>query len=212
MGNLESSVIEILQFLLPGFVTAWVFYALTSYAKQSEFERVVQALIFTLFVQAVTYLAESLFLLIGHYKSFGIWNSDKRHLTSLIVALTLGLLFTYLANSDKLHKCLRFLKITKDTSYPSEWFSAFSKQITFVVLHFKDERRLMGWPIEWPSQPDSGHFLLIHYSWITDPTQEIVGIQSKVESILIDAKDVRWVEFMSEASWKHSENIDEKAI
>jgi hypothetical protein len=72
------------------------------------------------------------------------------------------------------------------------------KNVTYVVLHLKDERRLYGWPIEWPSVPDRGHFLLVQASWLKD-TEEI-PIKG-VKSILIDVNDVRWVEFM-EKTWE----------
>ncbi len=72
------------------------------------------------------------------------------------------------------------------------------KNVTYVVLHLKDERRLYGWPIEWPSLHDRGHFLLVQASWLKD-TEEI-PIKG-VESILIDVNDVRWVEFM-EKTWE----------
>ncbi|OWO67359.1 hypothetical protein B2J67_20175, partial [Vibrio cholerae] len=58
MENLTNDVITILQYLLPGFVSAWVFYSLTSYPKPSQFERVVQALIFTIFIQAIVVVVE----------------------------------------------------------------------------------------------------------------------------------------------------------
>ncbi len=46
--NLPSSeVLKVIYALLPGFVAAWIFYGLTAPPRQSPFERVVQALIFT---------------------------------------------------------------------------------------------------------------------------------------------------------------------
>ncbi|SUP44184.1 Uncharacterised protein [Vibrio furnissii] len=58
MENLTNDIITLLQYLLPGFVAAWMFYSLTSYPKPSQFERVVQALIFTIFIQAIVVVIE----------------------------------------------------------------------------------------------------------------------------------------------------------
>ena len=199
MGSVTNNIIQILQFLLPGFVAAWIFYSLTSYSKPSQFERVVQALIFTLFIQALVSITEYVFLRIGEVWSIGVWTESSSVVASIIIAILFGVVFSYFANNDKIHKFLRDKGITRKTSYPSEWFGSFLNNVTFVVLHFEDERRLYGWPIEWPSEPINGHFVLADPSWIKEDGSEkrITG----VNNILIDVKDVKWVEFL-EKTWE----------
>ena len=185
MDNLSTELIAALHFLLPGFISAWIFHALTSYPKQSQFERVVQALIFTVIIQSIVFLLSY----------FPIVNTGKLELIfSLIIATVLGLFLAYFTNNDKLHKILRRLKITKETSYASEWFSAFSEHVTYIVIHLKDGRRILGWPIEWPTEPNNGHFLLTDASWLDDHNEEIA--LEDVESILINSSDVELVEFL----------------
>ena len=76
MESLSTELFNILKYLLPGFLTAWIFYAFTSYPKPSQFERVVQALIFTIFVQGLTFVIKFAFLFIGEkWHSFGTWTS-----------------------------------------------------------------------------------------------------------------------------------------
>lgn len=144
MENLTNDVITILQYLLPGFVSAWVFYSLTSYPKPSQFERVVQALIFTIFIQAIVVVVEfSVRWLCATYEITGV--PDKFGLVgSVVTAILLGVAFAGFANNDLLHKCLRRCLITRETSYPSEWFGAFLQDVTFVVLHLNDERGYMA--------------------------------------------------------------------
>ena len=199
MGSVTNNIIQILQFLLPGFVAAWIFYSLTSYSKPSQFERVVQALIFTLFVQALVGVVKYASLKIGLYWSIGTWSDNSSLMLSILVAILLGVVFSYFANNDKLHRYLRDKGITRETSFPSEWFGSFLDNVTFVVLHFEDERRLYGWPIEWPSEPDKGHFVIADPSWIDEKGKEkrITG----VNNILVDVKDVKWVEFL-EKTWE----------
>ena len=48
-----GDIVGVLTFLLPGFVAASIFYSLTSYPKPSPFDRVVQALIFTVIGHAI---------------------------------------------------------------------------------------------------------------------------------------------------------------
>ncbi len=200
MAGFTQDFVSLLEYLLPGFLCAWVFYGLTSHPKPSQFERIVQALIFTLIIQSVVYIVQQLALWMGHRWQMGVWTQNIELVCSVIVALILGGVFAYGVNSDKFHRFARYIGITRETGHPSEWFAAFLR-ITYVVLHLKDGRRLYGWPKEWPSQAEQGHFLLEEASWIVDDNesreQPLVG----VNSILISAEDVRWVEFM-EPTWE----------
>lgn len=200
METFAKDFVALLQYLLPGFVAAWIFYSLTSFPKPSQFERVVQALIFTIFVQSLVAIIKKSLLLAGTKWNLFTWNSNSDLIWSIIFALLLGVCFSYFANNDKIHKKLRELGITRETSYPSEWFGAFLKKITYVVLHLDGERRLYGWPIEWPSEPEKGHFVLVQASWLDGESQiPITG----VESIMVDVKEVKLVEFM-EKTWEES--------
>ena len=194
-----QDLMALLQYLLPGFVAAWIFYNLTSYSKPSQFERVIQALIFTLFIQVIVLIIEMLLILIGKSWTIGMWDHSATITWSIIVAVALGTSTANFANNDKIHKVLRGLGITRETSFPSEWFGAFLNDVTYIVLHLKDERRLYGWPIEWPSEPTKGHFVIADPSWIDGPDgeQKIQG----VTNILIDVNEVKWVEFM-ESTWE----------
>ncbi|MCE5273457.1 DUF6338 family protein [bacterium] len=196
MESFSTELISVLQFLLPGFVTAWVFYGLTSFPIPSKFERVVQALVFTIIIQFCVLSEKWIVLKIGSYFSYGEWNNYSEIFYSVLTALFIGVIFAYLSNSDKLHKIARDCGITRETSYPSEWFGTFLNNRTFVVLHLKDERRLRGWPSAWPSDPNKGHFVLEEASWIPDIESDKEIPLDGVKSIMINVKDVYWVEFL----------------
>lgn len=204
MENITKDIITLLHFLLPGFISAWIFYALTSYPKPSQFERIVQALIFTIFVQAMVFFSKATLFLFGRYYYIAVWDNSSSLIWSIACAILFGFLFSYYANNDKLHKIFRDKGITRQSSYASEWFSAFLN-VTYVVLHLNDERRLYGWPLEWPSEPHKGHFLMTDAAWL-DGEKEIP--LTGVDNILIDAKEVKWVEFMTK-TW---EDNNEKRI
>lgn len=153
MDKFASELLGILQFLLPGLLAAWVFYGFSAHQKGPQFERIVQALIFTLVVQAAYSIGliglESLDdSLPGKLST----NENYRNVLTFLVAGLVGLTFAFFANRDLLHRFLRYLKVTEQTSHPSEWFGVFSTNKTYVVLHLKDERRLYGWPKEWPQK------------------------------------------------------------
>ncbi len=199
METISKDLISLLQFLLPGFISAWIFYAFTSYPKPSQFKRVVQALIFTMIIQALLFVVKALLLIAGRFYIFGSWNEESRLIWSILCAILFGLLFSYFANNDKFHAVFRKLNVTRETSYASEWFGVFLKNVTYIVLHLEDERRLYGWPTEWPSEPGNGHFLITDASWLDDKGNEIPI--TGVENVLINAKHVRWVEFMKK-TWE----------
>jgi hypothetical protein len=196
MESLSTELFNILKYLLPGFLTAWIFYAFTSYPKPSQFERVVQALIFTIFVQGLTFVIKFAFLFIGEkWHSFGTWTSVVGLTWSYISAIFIGFLFSLFANTDRFHALLRRIKVTKQTSYHCEWFGAFhSREEQWVVLQLCDGRRVMGWPHEWPSDPSKGHFVLMDPAWL-DGNVEIPLPQ--IEIIIFKVTDIRWVEFLN---------------
>lgn len=204
MENFTKDIISVLQYLLPGFFAAWVFYGFTSFSKPAQFERVIQALIFTLIIQSVVFVEKNAALRFNSIISLGNWTERSELLCSTSTAFFLGAVFAYFANNDKFHRLARNIGLTRETSYPSEWFGAFLKNITYVVLHFEDERRLYGWPIEWPSEPDKGHFVLVQASWLNDDREVTI---TGVSSIMVNVKDVKWVEFM-EKTWE--ENNEQK--
>lgn len=205
MENLSTDIVALLRYLLPGFLAAWIFYSFTSYIKPSQFERVIQALIFTLIVHSITDCLQSIFFWLGRFFMVAEWNKQSSQITSIFSASLVGFIFAYFANTDKFHCLIRTLGISKETSYPSEWFGVFSKNVTYVVLHMKDGRRIYGWPTEWPSDPSKGHFSLEQASWLANAREiPITG----VHYILIQVEDVKWVEFMNN-TW---ENNNEQEI
>jgi len=207
MDRVVPEAFALLQLLLPGFIAAWVFYAFTSYRKPKEFERIIQALIFTLLVKAALIVVRASLFLIGKRLRIGDWNSDIELLWSISLAFLVGILFSYLANTDHFHRLIRYFGISRETSYPSEWFGAFLKNVTYVVLQLKDERRIYGWPMDWPSLPKTGYFTLREASWLDKDNNEIPI--NGVSHVLMDSANVQWVEFM-EKTWE-KKNVDESS-
>ena len=197
MDLITGQPMEILEFLLPGFVAAAVLYSLTSHPKPGAFERVVQALIFTIVVQAVVAVV---FLVLHAPGEGGPWIGDGEVLVSVPTAVVLGLMAVHASNKDYLHRLLRRLGITRETSYPSEWYSAFSRHSDcYVVLHLKGERRLYGWPTEWPGLPDEGHFLIEEGEWLRDGGGGESTLLEGIAAVLVPVSEVEMVEFVPSA-------------
>jgi len=121
MLEISREVVALLTYLLPGFLVAWLFYALTSHQKPAQLERVIQALIFTLLVNT-TVVVEKLGLIhLGTWVKLGTWNKDPELIASVITALILGIAFAYLANKDTLHGFLRRIGLSQRSALPNEW-------------------------------------------------------------------------------------------
>ena len=146
----SSEVIKVVYALLPGFVAAWIFYALTAYPRLSPFERTVQALIFTGIIQVISLALRGLMFVLGAICCLGVWTDNVSFVTSIIVAIIFGLLFSASANNNWIHPWLKEWRITKQPSYPSEWFSAFSENQQYVVLHLTGSRRILDGPVNGP--------------------------------------------------------------
>jgi hypothetical protein len=200
-----NELINLFNFLLPGFITSLLFYSLTSFPKKSEFELVIIALIYTVIINSFVEVISWLLIAIGN-KSFSIgeWNPTVKVLWSVFFALLFGLLLSKFYNNDILHKCLRKFKFTNQTSYPSEWYGTFSETRLYVILHLTDRRRIMGWPLEWPSSPKNGHFILEDAVWLDEKDGKIQEIElSNVEKIMLDTSNVNMVEFMKSTEVKN---------
>lgn len=189
MAWATNEIVGVISYLLPGFVAAWVFYGLTAHPRREPFERVVEALIFTAIVHAVTTVWCALVALffgdVGEL-AFRVW--------ATIFAFVIGGSFAWSANNDWLHRLLRKAGITKRTSLPSEWCNTFNREKRHVVLHLTNGRRLFGWPIEYPDQEDSGHFVIGEAAWISDGNEPVP--LPTVECLLLSASDVEMVEFI----------------
>lgn len=107
MLDISTETIALLQYLLPGFLAAWVFYGLTSHVKPNNFERVAQALIFTLLVQTLNAVCKSALIFIGKYYQLSNWDNSSELISTTILAVFVGAFISLLTNKDWLHEKLR---------------------------------------------------------------------------------------------------------
>lgn len=202
MSNLTASTIELLQYLLPGFLCAWIFYGFTSFRRPQQFEQVIQALIFTLIIRVIMFGLKAFEFAIFSELSQWLGAPEIFELVlSTSLAFFLGFIFAFLSNNDLFHAIIRFLRITTETSYPTEWYGAFAKQKHYVVLHLPGERRLYGWPSQWPSSSGDGHFEIEQASWLVESSDaadetQVDDQSTGVSSVLVKSSDVEMIEFI----------------
>lgn len=243
MGELTSDIVGLIYHLLPGFLAAWVFYGLTAHPKRDAFERIVQALIFTVIVKAVNVITRKVWWSMFHDEG-EYWTQEEEIISSVVVAIGIGLIFATCANNNFPHRFLNYaffqkwvcrwprillrlqirkhatlhqfivrkpmlarvlfrpqlpksmskVVLTKRTTFPSEWYSALHRIPRYLVLHLDGNRRLKGWPEEWPDQPDKGHFVLMMPVWLLNDGREIAAVQT--DRIVIAATEVKMIELL----------------
>lgn len=62
------------------------------------------------------------------------------------------------------------------------------------ILNLTGERRLYGWPEQWPDQSDRGHFILQQPEWVLDDGTNAPLFWN--DRILMPAGEVIFVEFL----------------
>lgn len=194
----DLDLLSFTAMLLPGFVAAWVFYGLTPHPKGDNFERTVQAFIFLAFIRMMLLPTEWILTNVKRPELIvGQWTANVQFAWSMFYAIVLGLVFSTLANRDWLHEFLRDRGVTKKTSFPTEWSSVFNRDDRIVVLHLKDDQRIMGVNIEFPDDPNSGHFVLGNAKWLCDDGDPDIELDV-VKHTLINVSDVKYVHTMKE--------------
>ena len=189
--------------LLPGFVSAWIFYGLTPHKKPDKFERVVQAFVFTFISQGIVAAVRFVSVAAGFalrriapQAPLFEWSADGGLIWSLLIAVALGFILVYYANNGKFHRWLRNRNISNRTSHPSEWYnilkSACHDERRRILFHLTGNRRLEASVEEWPDQADAGHFILADCQWILD-NNDAVALH-KVWRLVLPAIEVEMME------------------
>ena len=200
MSGFSGELFEILTYLLPGFVATVIFYSLTSHPKPSNLMLLVHALIFTTLIGAI-----NLGIILVFAETYGSMDQAGRStwdsFIPVCVGIGLALLIVTLVNHDVFHSVFRWANISRESSFPSEWYSSFAKHYEdcFVVLHLVDGRRFYGWSEEWPSDPKHGHFRITQGEWLVDEwsaKNKEVETTSVVYAMLVPVAHVEMVEFV----------------
>lgn len=196
----DNGIIQVLTFLLPGFVAAALYYFLTSYPKPNDFGKIIHALVFTAIGQSALIIVEWLSPIGGEW---GIPISVAAAAISAVIVVGVS-------NNDLIHKFFRWIRFTTENSYPSVWYSTFSRNTDcYVVLHLTHNRQLYGWPSEWPTNPDDGHIRIIEGEWLDECgnpiSAEIDQDRASIPTFLIPTKEIEMVEFIQSEPTDHKE-------
>lgn len=198
-------VLQILIFLIPGFISAKILDTLIVRKEGNEFEKIVEALIFSMLIYTIYSVVSG--------KGSIIINQDEANITysfesrsflwlglfSISIPLLLGLFIT----NDWHMKLARKLKISKKTARKSTWWDVFSdKNNHYVIINFVDKRRLFGWPEYYSNHPDNKYIYLKNPAWIKfKDEEEGEFVYLKIDGILITPdQKIESIEFIENMS------------
>ncbi len=159
------AALNILLFLLPGFVTERIVEGLTVGRKQVDLTRVIDALVFALLnyslysglalifeLQAIPFSIDRLQFTTGSVSSIATLTS---------VACLFGFLYAKSLNDGWHYRFLRWLRITHATGRVDVWYDVFTEfQRTWVRVHLKDGGFIVGWPHYYSDDPKKRELFL----------------------------------------------------
>jgi hypothetical protein len=176
----NAAALGIFLVLLPGFTAAYLVQLLAARKKQSEFDKIVEALIFSLLLYLITLRFFNYSLPIkwelvdktnpNNYQITIVW----QHLFALAcLAIILGAIYAASINHNWLTAPFRWFKISERSARSSVWNDVFPDIKGFVQVEFSDGRSIIGWVRKWSDDDEAQELFLEEAAWIDDEGNEL---------------------------------------
>lgn len=158
MSPVGFDTLQVLVILLPGFVTARIVQTLTVRSRQTEFDKVIEAFLYSFIVYVIFAVLFPQLVL-----------TDRKGIVVLaLIAIILGLLVSALITNDLPTRFLRWVKVTTKSTRSSVWSDVFHDITQYALVEFKDGRRLIGWPRYFSDTPEEASVFLENAAWVLD--------------------------------------------
>jgi hypothetical protein len=211
-GSLQA--LAVLFILLPGFLAAYILQSLATRPKQSDLERVVEALIFSLLIYFVSILIVGRSLpLSWHvvkdsagtatYAVGTVW--WKLFLITVVLPVAMGTGIAWLVEHDLLLRMLRWCKLTERTSRSSTWIDVMTDINSVAQVELSDGRKVMGWITYYSVDPEDCSLFLEEAAWVDESGNATVPIQGPGILLTRDA-GIRSVMFLDEQSYSEPQD------
>jgi hypothetical protein len=172
MPELGFQALSVFFLLLPGFLCVRLVQALCVRSKQTELDKIVEALLYS-FLIYVTYAlffhSIPLALRVEHWGSADRYfiETDTKSLVLLAVfSIAWALLVAFLSNNDTAFSLLRKVSITQRTSRTSLWSDVFHTLGGYVQVELADGRSVLGWLKYYSDGPDEPSLFLEDAAWV----------------------------------------------
>ncbi|MGA3080453.1 MAG: DUF6338 family protein [Terracidiphilus sp.] len=169
----KPDALGVLLVLLPGFACAYAVQILAARRKQTELDKVVEALLFSLLIYLVTLPILHGFLPLRWVpepgqqpNSYQIFIDYPHLLTLAAAAFLFALLYAANINHDWLMKAFRWMGITERTSRTSIWNDAFQEIGGDVQVGIADGRCIVGWVRDYSDEDGEQTLFLENAAWL----------------------------------------------
>jgi drug/metabolite transporter superfamily protein YnfA len=185
--------LQILIFLIPGFIASTVLNMLVVRVEQKQFGKVVEALVFTLIIFVVySFVSQKSPIQLSKVGENVAYSYDSHAFLWLVgISIVIPVIMSALVTHDLHMKLARSLRISKKTARTSVWVDVFYDLDNYIIVNFKDGRSIFGWPTYFSTDPDQPYIFLSEPAWYEEdkfqPVKELEGIlitpEHEIESI-----------------------------
>src|SRR5438128_1616546 len=163
-----------LLILLPGFLTAELVRTLSARRKRSEFDKIIQAFIYSFLVYVCFTIIGGKFPITIHVKSgegathylpeFHFWPL----LELTLIAGIMGVVVATMMNHDFPLRYFQKWRITQRTFLPTVWNDCFRMPTEYVQVELADGRQVIGWLVYFSDSPEDASLYLEDAAWRKD--------------------------------------------
>ncbi len=148
--------LDIFLILLPGFACAYIVQQLAIRPKQTELDKVIEALLLSFVIYFCTVPFFGFSFVVG-------W---KEPVALTLGAMALGILYAANINHDWVLTFLRKIHVTERTSRTSIWGDTFQKFGGTVQVGLADGRTVIGWVRYYSDDPADASIFLEEAKWV----------------------------------------------
>lgn len=210
----KAEALGILLVLLPGFTSAYIVQMLAVRRKQSELDKVVEALLFSLAFYLITlpFFGNTLPL---SWRPLDAGHSDVYqvvvqwpHLAALAgLALVFGVAYAANINHDWLMSLFRWIGVTDRSSRSTIWNDAFQDLDGYVQVGLSGDRKVIGWVTDYSDEEGASQLLLQDAAWV-----DKVGHLQPIKGpgiLLTKESGIQYVMFLDEDDTEESHVSDQ---
>ena len=208
-----TEALAVLLLLLPGFSCAYLVQRLAVRSKQTELDKVIEALLFSflLYLIASPFFGYSLPLswqkkTVGGIEQFTFQLNGPYLITLSALVLVVVLAYSANINYDWLLRLLRKLGITQRTARNSIWNDTFQDiRSSFVLVKLSGDRTVIGFLRYYSDDPEDGSLFLEDAAWIVDED----GTQSPIDGpgiLLTKQAGIESVSFLNTGNNRPTKN------
>lgn len=187
--------LQILIFLIPGFIAATIFNVLIVRKERKEFEKIIESLIFSMLIYTIYSLVSGKSPVTLNQIEGTITCSYNGNSFLYLGLFSVGIptILSFLITNDWHMKLSRKLQISRKTARSSVWFDVFCDIRKPIIINFENGRRIYGWPEYYSDEPETPYIFLFKPAWI----EEDKYVDLKVRGILITPEQkIKSIEFL----------------